>query len=420
MRRVLNLIKNMLTNIIVSVLNLFIKRDKGVMLFGSWMGEKFADNSRFWFQYLHENKEKYKIKRVIWVTRNEEVYDEMLEIGYEVYMMKSLRSLYWHLKSGVHVICNMYSKTGKYNGDILGEFSLGAIKIQLWHGIGIKASAKTTNDSKEYQRSMSIKCRISRHANRLYVYSHFFLYPGGWDRAYYLTTSQENTRVMKACFEVHDNLIIESNYPRETNEILLIKKEIEFIATLEVMKERFSNIIIYLPTFRDGHDGYSNYVHPLSIPGFLEYLEYNNFLWIEKEHSASTYNKSNNSSNVYKLESNFDVNTIYEYVNLLITDYSSASTDCIYRWIKTLYFVPDFDDFKSKDRGFVSEYEKYCPGYIVKKADELVNYINEAFNGNYFDEQMTKRYKDTIELLFGNKKCDLDQISKDIFTSIGV
>ncbi|WP_410506339.1 CDP-glycerol glycerophosphotransferase family protein [Haloimpatiens sp. FM7315] len=415
---ILNRLKSAMINISVGILNLFIHRDKKILLFGAWMGSKFADNSRFWFQYLHENKCKYGIKKLIWVTRNEKVYTEMLEMGYEVYMMKSFKSLYWHLKAGVHVVCNMYAQTGKYPGDILGELSIGAIKIQLWHGVGIKASAKTTNDSKNYERSMSIKRRILRYINGLYVYSHFVLYPGGWDRAYYLTTSPENTRVMKACYGIYDKLVIESNYPREINDFILMKKEIEVINTL---RGKFRHVILYLPTFRDGRDSYSNYVHPLSMPGLLEYLACNNCVWIEKEHSASTYNETNNySSNVYKLESDFDINTIYQYVNLLITDYSSASSDCVFRWVKTLYFVPDFEEFKNKDRGFVSEYEKYCPGYIVKKPDELVQYIDKAFNENFFDEQMTKRYKETIRLLFDNKKCDLDNISRDIFTSIGV
>ncbi len=57
------------------------------------MGEKFADNSRFLFQYLHQEKQELLLKRVIWVTRNKNLKDELSEMGYEVYLCGSLKVL---------------------------------------------------------------------------------------------------------------------------------------------------------------------------------------------------------------------------------------------------------------------------------------------------------------------------------------
>ncbi len=58
-------------NLFTLIVNLFIWRNKKVILFGSWMGDKFTDNPRFMFQYLHAHRDEYDIKKLVWVTRNE-------------------------------------------------------------------------------------------------------------------------------------------------------------------------------------------------------------------------------------------------------------------------------------------------------------------------------------------------------------
>ena len=114
------------------------KRDNQIILFGSWFGNKFADNSRFLFQYLAENKEKYGFKKVVWATRNEKVFNALEALGYTVVMIGTKESDYYHKIAGIHVVCNAGSSTNASEGDIDGKFSFGAIRINLWHGIPAK------------------------------------------------------------------------------------------------------------------------------------------------------------------------------------------------------------------------------------------------------------------------------------------
>lgn len=141
MKKVLTYFKNGLINSFVLILNLFIQRDQSVILIGSWMGEKFADNSRFLFQFLHQEKEVLAIKRVIWVTRNKDLKAELTNMGYEVYLCGTLKSFYWHLRSGVHILCNAIYvlQNGRFQPDLDTSLSFGAKRIQLWHGIAIKS-----------------------------------------------------------------------------------------------------------------------------------------------------------------------------------------------------------------------------------------------------------------------------------------
>lgn len=57
-------------------------KGKSIVLFGAWFGERIADNPRFLYQHLFDNKEKYGLTHVVWVTRKEEVYQLMDQMGY--------------------------------------------------------------------------------------------------------------------------------------------------------------------------------------------------------------------------------------------------------------------------------------------------------------------------------------------------
>lgn len=86
--------------------SLMWKRDDSIVLIGAWFGNKFADNSRYLFQYLDKNKEELGLTHVVWVTRNKDTYSILKNMNYEVYMMDSKESIYFHKHAGWHIVCN--------------------------------------------------------------------------------------------------------------------------------------------------------------------------------------------------------------------------------------------------------------------------------------------------------------------------
>lgn len=123
----INRIKTIANNLYVGLESGVIHRDPHIVLFGAWMGAKFADNSRFLYQYLEKNKSKLGLKRVIWVTRSSEVESMLKNMGYECYLCGTKESKYWHLKSGVHIVCNATNRQG-HEADIDIQYSWGAKK----------------------------------------------------------------------------------------------------------------------------------------------------------------------------------------------------------------------------------------------------------------------------------------------------
>ena len=385
MKLLLGAIYNNFLNCLVFIANLFIWRNRRIWLFGAWFGQQFSDNSRFLFQYLNDHKEQYHIKKVIWVTRNKELYLQMKSAGYEVYMMHSRKSFYYHLKAGVHVLCNNASfSMQKY--DIMTQLSFGAKKIQLWHGVGIKACGRLKQKRKD-----TIITKI------YYGFLIRYIQPGMWGNCYFLATGEENKRVVMEDFAKLESRIIMGNYPRLLGCDVLFPEECEMISNIQRLKQS-NRVILYLPTFRDSSSGY---VNPCSLPGFEEFLRSNHYIWIQKKHSAdqNLAFDTANSQNIISLDCHFDVNLLYDYIDLLITDYSSASSDAIYKNKMTLAYCSDFEYYVSKDRGFVNDFDLYHVGPLVTDPTELLARIKECIS---LDPNQIERHYKTKNYLFGN------------------
>lgn len=399
-----------LINIIVIILNRFIRRDKNIVLIGSWMGQRFADNSRNLYDYLFRNREELNLKRVIWATDNDALIKEMAGHGYDVIKMHSLAGFYWHLRAGIHVVCNMYAKTGKYHGDIIGELSAGAVKIQLWHGVAVKACHYLVRSNE----SRTIKDKV-----KSILYSKYFLgssifSPGFWRNRYQIATSPENARVTELDYGVCKKHIIEANYPRLNDDVYLFKREEEIIDILKEHKKT-KKIVMYCPTFREKKQNDSAYQNPIENKSFCDFLKENDILWVEKRHFASTYKFGNKKNeNVFYVDSNFDLSILYRCFDLLITDYSSAASDCIYRNIPVVSFVPDYDDYLNNERGFVADYDSYYPGDKAMDVKQLEDAILQALSADYFTKVRLEEYKNCRSFLFADHACNYEWIYSKI------
>ena len=82
-------------------------------------------------------------------------------------------------------------------------------------------------------------------------------------------------------------------------------------------------------------------MHPLKDDGLKQYLQQNDIVWIEKPHSASNFQMENDSKfpNLLYLDPDFDINILLDYVDAVITDYSSVAFDSIKKDIPTILYT---------------------------------------------------------------------------------
>lgn len=366
--RVFTRCKDLINNAGVVIYSRLIRRDYRVVLIGAWMGEKFADNSRFLFQYLSSHKEENNLKHVVWATRSPDVKNELIKMGYSCVLIGTKESFYWHCKSGIHVICNMTDGGDNYNSDIDITLSAGAKKVQLWHGNGIKCVPGSIREN-----------------NRLKAFLHKISSKGCWDvdNYYYLCKNDIDVKFFEQKFGARPERCIDGAYPRTCPCERYTEEELRVIERLK----QYNKVIIYLPTFRAKYD---EFIHPLAEHSILEYLEINNILWIEKPHSADKTSSSVStveSNNVLHLDSSFDINVLMPLIDVLVTDYSSAMLDALYFEKQVVYYVPDYEYYIKDDRGFLIDYDSVCINKKVESIDGLLSAIEIALNTNNYGEE---------------------------------
>ena len=403
----MNRVKLLLKNLFLFFRYGLRKRDTHVLLFGSWFGDKFADNSRFLFQYLAENKEKYGIKTIVWATRNERVFDSLKSLGYTVVMIGTKESDYYHKTAGIHVVCNAGSSNNASKGDIDGKFSYGAVRINLWHGIPAKGVDYASIDYKkrEKEHPFLMKIYYSLVGNKLIRAIGF--QPGGWNDAYRLSTTPFVTGLFVDMTKLPAKKMIETGYPRNCTLSKLLPEESNIIN--RIIESEYS--ILYLPTFRSKK---SNYTNPLDDSSIVQWIRDEEVLWIQKPHSAdkSMLNAhTHDDSNIINLPDTFDINVLLNHVDVVLTDYSSVCFDAIYHHKPVVYYVPDLEQYMTEDRGFVISPDEYMVGPKSFSTEELLIHL-KAVRLNGMNE-MSNTYYNLREKIW-NGDTEMEQIWKAI------
>lgn len=368
MSEIISRIKYVLCNLVTIIFLVFIRKKENIILIGGWMAKKYSDNSRFLYQELSLNMEKYNLKKVIWVTDDLCTYNMLRKNGFFVVKYHSFKSIYWHMKSGIHIICNSFSENKWGLADINTKFSIGAFKLQLWHGAGqLKRIPK-------YEGTNGVnECRLHR---LIRIISS----PGGWTANNYfiLDNSELDDYVYKYGFGMDSEHIIHALYPRLLENRFYTENEKKVIKKIREHKY----IIGYFPTFRKEN---THYTKPLQDKRIYDYIKSNNILWIEKSHDADTdkdVSNQNFNDNILCLNHSFDINSIIRMLSLVITDYSSVTFDAYYWYVNTIHYVPDINYYENEDRGFFTNFDDICVMKKVTNINELLPRIKEGLEEN--------------------------------------
>ena len=396
------------------VSSLFWKRSRENVVFGAWFGKKFADNSRYLYQYLSENKREQNLKHVVWITSNPAVNRELNYLGYESYLSDSSEAIYFLKHSKIHFICNNSDDNG-YGTDIPCEYSYGAVKVNLWHGVGVvKGVGAMSKPNRIQKEAHPIRCVIKDMITYSFLYKSLFGGKGGWKNCYYLVPSNLGKRQLGDMFHIKSKQFILTGQPRTCSCPRYLEREEILIAKIKL----FSKAILYLPTFRTKceNENYSKLSGQLK-----EFIEKNDLLWMEKPHDADKSNfKHEYSPNIITLESDFDINTLIPHIDILVTDYSSVMSDAKYWYKVVVLYTPDYNEYFEADNGLIEDCEilmsgpKYENTHSLMKGIELL-LTNEKIG---FSEGYDKfSYEELRHLILGSDRT-MDQIWDDILANI--
>ena len=344
---------NKIINIFIYMLSHFTIRKKNRIIFGSWFGKKYDDNSRYLFEYMIEKNSNKKEYELIWIG-----YEKPnLQLNKNIIFAKkdSIKSIYYILTAKYAIMTQGYEDFYKYN--LLGK----SIKVQLWHGIPIKKIGKPQlKDNK-----------VSRLIRQL-MYSY----------DYFIASSSEHKKKMEECFYfigANEENVLKIGQPR--NDYIIKNNNTEYI---EQLKNKYGFpknkiIVTYMPTFRDNMS--TNFSFSSLKEKDAEFFYKNNILILEKQHSTTNVEKSF----IVVADNKMTTQDILLISDILITDYSSVYLDYLLRNKPILHYVYDKEYYINSDRGLLYNFDDVRGGKEVYTFDELKKRICEYINNPNID-----------------------------------
>lgn len=333
-----------------------ISRKRNKWVFGNKVG--FLDNTKYLYIFLLENTK----DDVYWVTSDKILYKELREKGLPVCYKYSLMG-FWHLMTAYYYVCTV---TTRY---ICYWTSGGAYKINLWHGVGIKAIGESSAGLKDYSWSSRILMP--------YAYEKYNLF---------LSTSElMNAHFIKS-FRLSPVSVYEGMYPRCTFIMSDRQYVNDFIdkyegkptkAIIEAVK-KYERTYIYMPTWRlQLGSEFLKYAMP-DLKRLDEVLKSSNSLLLLKLHPSMKYSVEDMSSltNIIYVSPDLDVYPILPFTDVLITDYSSIYYDYLLMDHKgCILYDFDYVQYVKDEFGFIRDYKEYTPGIHVNKYEDLLNLL---------------------------------------------
>jgi CDP-glycerol glycerophosphotransferase (TagB/SpsB family) len=361
------------------LISVFIPKDKNLLVFGSWGGRDFSDNSKYFYFYLKKKKIK---KRLVIITENKKVLEKLKKEKHEIYMAYSIKGLWSAARAGMIFI------THSVQEDINIMSVSGKTKIaQLWHGIQIKNTPKVFENTKNL---------LLLHLRNLsYEISHVF-YP---KISFCIASSYINESFFYNLFSLPKDNIAITGYPR--NDILRTQIKIPLFNNLK----NYKKYLLYAPTHRSFNQ------RPFYRLEFLKKLDYylfsKNFLLIIKDHPAlnlkgPVLKEYKNIINANSLEC--DTQEILSFTDILIADYSSMILDFILTGKPIIFYPYDFEIYK-KNPGLLFDYFNDLVGPFAKSNDEIISLIEneKEWSNNALYKKKYKLLQDKIYIHKDNK-----------------
>lgn len=352
-----------------------IHRDNKLILFSAWFGEKYADNSRFMFEFMLGRED----FRVYWFTKNKDLYKELKSKNIPVLYSKSLKGKWYELRAGMMVSAIQYA-----------DFDAACISrvkfLDLDHGFPIKEVAFKSASTGVIWR----------------LWQNFFR-----DNCdFYMTASSEFVaNVVSECYNVPKSHFIKSNKPRI--DVLFDSKLQE--SQNPIIEELKANhkLISYLPTHRSDGRVKMNINEIFDLDGIEQFCIKYDYVFIIKKHFYHNSEISDlvNYSRIFDLTQvpNIDTQILLAQTDILVTDYSSCFIDFLATDRPILFHQYDIEYFRERERGLYFQFDKNNVGYI-------------SYDGGTFTGNLEKISKDSFDVAheYGRKETRLQYFDKDI------
>ena len=362
---------------------------------------EFDDNSLALFEYMLENKLNTTYQ-LVWVVLNPEKYKQK----YSKYDNVSFLPYRWSESKDMNERKTYYENIclAKYffftqATDIATHRREGQIRVQLWHGQGIKSRALFTHDEYRYE---------------------------------YMTVMSEKYGELHAeIFGLRQDQILVTGNPKQDWLYHPLDKRIFDVLGIP----KADKYVFWLPTMRDSKTevlsdnsinsdtGLSILEDECQLDRVNDQLRQSSMVLVIKRHPfekcnthmVKTYSNIVILDNTMLRDRNIHINRLLGYADALISDYSSAAIDYMLLDRPIAFAIPDLAAYKSSRKLHFDNLDEWLPGIQITTESQFCDFINEirdgvdsgkklrenAFNklGKWRDDNNSKRVLEALHVI---------------------
>lgn len=339
--------KSNLTTAMIGKISPLIPKDENLILFYDY--GRIGDNPLYLFKEMVKlgYSEDYTL---LWIVSNNKYAKLIVDNGGAAVIESNKGELLKYILKAKYYVTSTGPPLWKSSTQIL---------ISLWHGIPLK--------------------QLPRH------FSSF-----GKRIDYLVTTSEFACLLLGFPFQLPPEKCHPLGQPRCDALFTPTEKSINILSQLlRINPKGYTEILMYLPTFRDYNSGitFQMTLGLINNPEFRDYVSQNNLLFLVKPHPRDEKLFEKYESEYIKVIKNNDLLsrflTLYDLlpaIDVLVTDYSSVYFDYLLLNRPIVFYVPDLEKYR-ETRGFLLEpYEKWTPGDKARTVEELIWALEEAIN----------------------------------------
>ena len=334
-----------------------------VWVFGSFEGQFFFQNTKALYLYVAYNCPNIK---AVWVTRNKQVLKYLRQNNLRAYHSSSIMGIWYCLIARYHIV-----DWGKNNTNYKYQFF--SKLVNMWHGIPLKRLERDILVEPKYSQTRS-KSYIRSFENECFGKPSVMLSCSSYDR-----------EKLSSAFNVPIDFIYITGFPRNdwiTGSLPILSLDKQYLDMLTDKKKQFSKLILYMPTFRDGHF-YDEF--KWITQDFVSFLKDQNSVMYIKGHVASMSRVSfSDEDNVVCLAADVDIYPLLTQFDCLITDYSSIYFDFALSGKQIIHFTPELDTYRQDIRGFYIDVESHLGGSFCRSVDQIQAALMNGMNNSQF------------------------------------
>lgn len=375
------------------------RRQSNIWIFSCWEGMKYADNSKYLYEYVENN---LKAITPIWMTSNKDVYERLLSEGHRVELNDTANAMTLQKKADVAFFTHGLDDFGK-NPHIYGSFI-----VNLWHGVPL-------NKLGYYNRPV--------HSNPVLIAlwrlkGHIFSYI---NNDLTIATSDKAARSFRD-FTLHRKDIKIIGQPR--TDLLVSNDDIKKQVFDAILSHYFDqpekyHYILFMPTYRSTPKSQKFLEHLLSKivenTALNEYLNANNTKILMKMHYLTDISEMVFSDNIICIDDRdvADSEELLLIADALITDYSSVCFDFALKEKEILLFAPDKDTYISES-GLLPDFSRLINKYAVTEVNQLVEKVIATCDNNFEPSSLCTE----INCLCNSKKNEIGNFCKIVCDTV--